>query len=175
MRLAAGVSGHEDVEQRPRRMRVPRRRNLGSKASESRPVPSFRTDGFTSCRRATCSPDAGWPDRKAVHEAGRRPHTMPDERWRRSDACVQLRQSPERRKRAFNWTSRERFPWASTVGGDLGERLLAQRFPVFADTEEVTGSNPVAPTRHNVSIDPPLSAACQQIVSRSLCVTARTL
>jgi hypothetical protein len=30
---------------------------------------------------------------------------------------------------AFNWTSRERFPFASTVGGDLGERLLAQRFP----------------------------------------------
>jgi hypothetical protein len=38
------------------------------------------------------------------------------------------------------------FPSASTVRGDLGERLLAQRFPGFADTEEVTGSNPVAPT-----------------------------
>jgi hypothetical protein len=50
------------------------------------------------------------------------------------------------RKIAFNWTSGERFPCASTVGGDLGERLLAQRFPVFADTEGVTGSNPVAPT-----------------------------
>jgi hypothetical protein len=35
------------------------------------------------------------------------------------------------RKRAFNWTSRERFPSTSTVGGDLGERLLAQRFPGF--------------------------------------------
>jgi hypothetical protein len=34
-------------------------------------------------------------------------------------------------KRAFPLTSRERFPSASTVGGDLGERLLAQRFPVF--------------------------------------------
>jgi hypothetical protein len=34
---------------------------------------------------------------------------------------------------------------------------------VGSDTEGVTGSNPVAPTRHNVSIDPPLSAACQQI------------
>jgi hypothetical protein len=43
-------------------------------------------------------------------------------------------------------TSRERFPSVSTVGGDLGERRLAQRFPVFADTEGVTGSNPVAPT-----------------------------
>jgi predicted dithiol-disulfide oxidoreductase (DUF899 family) len=51
----------------------------------------------------------------------------------------------------------------------------AQRFPGFADTEEVTGSNPVAPTRHNVSLDPPLRAACQQIVSRSLSVTAVTL
>jgi hypothetical protein len=34
-------------------------------------------------------------------------------------------------KRAFNWTRRERFPSASTVGGDLGERPVAQRFPVF--------------------------------------------
>jgi hypothetical protein len=41
-------------------------------------------------------------------------------------------------RRALNFTS--------TVGGDLGERRVAQRFPVFADTEEVTGSNPVAPT-----------------------------
>jgi hypothetical protein len=45
----------------------------------------------------------------------------------------------------------------------------------FADTEEVTGSNPVAPTRHNVSMGRLLSAACQQIVSRSLLVTAETL
>jgi hypothetical protein len=43
----------------------------------------------------------------------------------------QNRQSRSCRKRAFNWTSRERFPSASTVGADLGERLLAQRFPVF--------------------------------------------
>jgi len=34
------------------------------------------------------------------------------------------------RKRAFNWTSGERFPSASTVERDLGERRLAQRFPV---------------------------------------------
>jgi len=60
-------------------------------------------------------------------------------------------------KRAFPWTSRERFPSGSTVAGDLGERLQAQRFPVFCDTEEVTGSNPVAPTRHNVSRGSPLS------------------
>jgi hypothetical protein len=52
-----------------------------------------------------------------------------------------------------------------------GRRGLSQ----LSDTEGVTGSNPVAPTRHNVSRDPPLSAACQQIVSRSLVVTARTL
>ena len=32
-------------------------------------------------------------------------------------------------KRAFPWTPRERFPSGSTVGADLGERLLAQRFP----------------------------------------------
>jgi len=50
-------------------------------------------------------------------------------------------------KRAFNWTSTERFPGASAVEGDLGERRLAQRFRGFADTEEVTGSTPVAPTR----------------------------
>jgi hypothetical protein len=54
--------------------------------------------------------------------------------------------SVECRKRAFPLTSRERFPSASTVGPDLGERRVAQRFPVFADTEGVTGSNPVAPT-----------------------------
>jgi hypothetical protein len=36
----------------------------------------------------------------------------------------------EVRKRAFPWTPRERFPSASTVSGDLGERRLAQRFPV---------------------------------------------
>jgi hypothetical protein len=47
-------------------------------------------------------------------------------------------------------TSSERFPSGSTVGGDLRERLLAQRFPVFAVTEEVTGSNPVAPTNSPV-------------------------
>jgi hypothetical protein len=47
-----------------------------------------------------------------------------------------------------------------------------ERFP---DTEEVTGSNPVAPTRHNVSLGSPRSAACQQIVSRSLLVTTRSL
>src|SRR5215207_3448468 len=54
-------------------------------------------------------------------------------------------------KRAFPCTSTERFPSGSTVGGDLGERRGAQRFPVFADTEEVTGSNPVAPTTPRVS------------------------
>ena len=42
--------------------------------------------------------------------------------------CV--RQRRERcAKRAFNWTSRERFPFASTVGGDLRQRPVAQRFP----------------------------------------------
>jgi hypothetical protein len=41
---------------------------------------------------------------------------------------------------------RERFPFASTVGADLGERRVAQRSLCFADTEGVTGSNPVAPT-----------------------------
>jgi hypothetical protein len=30
-------------------------------------------------------------------------------------------------KRAFYWTPRERFPSASTVRGDLGERLLVSR------------------------------------------------
>ena len=49
-------------------------------------------------------------------------------------------------KESAYWTPRERFPSASTVRRDLGERLLAQRFLGFADTEEVTGSNPVAPT-----------------------------
>jgi hypothetical protein len=34
-------------------------------------------------------------------------------------------------KRAFPWTPRERFPLASTVGGDQGEQRRAQRFPGF--------------------------------------------
>jgi hypothetical protein len=51
-----------------------------------------------------------------------------------------------RRKRAFPWTPTERFPSASTVGGDLGERRRAQRFPGFADTEEDGDSTPPAPT-----------------------------
>jgi hypothetical protein len=38
------------------------------------------------------------------------------------------------------------FPFASTVRPDLGERPVAQRFPVFADTEEDGGSTPPAPT-----------------------------
>ena len=61
---------------------------------------------------------------------GERPHTMADERWRWSDLCSSG--GEECRKRAFPWTSRDRFPSASTVGGDLGERLLAQRFPGVA-------------------------------------------
>ena len=55
---------HEDVEQRSRRARAPRRRSLDIKASESRPVPML-ADGTTS--RAVggrpCSPEAGWTDR----------------------------------------------------------------------------------------------------------------
>jgi hypothetical protein len=106
-------------------------------------------------------------------DAGGLPHTRRVNAGSRSDACSNGR--VEVSKRAFNWTSKERFPCVPTVGADLGERRVAQRFPVFADTEEITGSNPVAPIRHNVSIGSPLSAVCQQIVSRSLLVAARTL
>ena len=42
-------------------------------------------------------------------------------------------------KRAFPWTPTERFPSASTVSGDLGERLLAQRFPVVCVWETSYG------------------------------------
>jgi hypothetical protein len=44
--------------------------------------------------------------------------------------CVAAAES-KCRKGAFPLTSTERFPSASTVGGDLGERLVAQRFPPF--------------------------------------------
>ena len=44
-----------------------------------------------------------------------------------------------RQKRAFP-------PSASTSKLTWGERRVAQRFPGFADTEGVTGPNPVAPT-----------------------------
>ena len=49
---------------------------------------------------------------------------------RRRDLMVTERRQ-EVGKRAFPWTSRERFPSAPTVGDDLGERRRAQRFPVF--------------------------------------------
>jgi hypothetical protein len=38
------------------------------------------------------------------------------------------------------------FPFRIYGRPDLGKRRVAQRFPVFADTEEVTGSTPPAPT-----------------------------
>ena len=69
---------------------------------------------------------------------------MPLNFWR-----PRVRGLQELGKKAFSWTPTERFPSASTVGADLGERLLAQRFPPFADTVGVTGSNPVAPTTSN--------------------------
>jgi hypothetical protein len=47
-----------------------------------------------------------------------------------------------------------------TVEYSCRERLVG------SDTEEVTGSNPVAPTSHNAFLGPPLNAVCQQIVSR---------
>src|SRR6266487_3922852 len=51
------------------------------------------------------------------------------------------------RKRAFNWTSRERFPSASTVGADLGEQHVAQRSRGFADTEEVISAASIATSK----------------------------
>ena len=45
--------------------------------------------------------------------------------------------SPERAN-LFRGRQESVSPSASTVGADLGERLLAQRFRGFADTEEVT-------------------------------------
>jgi hypothetical protein len=78
-------------------------------------------------------------------------------------------------KRAFNWTARERSLRRLRSAATWANGSLHSGSRGFADTEGVTGSNPVAPTRHNVSKGPPLSAACQQIVSRSLLVTVRTL
>jgi hypothetical protein len=57
----------------------------------------LRTGRLHELSAATRSPDAGWPDRRAMHGAGKRPHTMNGERWRRSDACSSGRvQSAER-------------------------------------------------------------------------------
>ena len=63
--------------------------------------------------------------------------------------------------------------WGNTLQSGAARGVAS--WPLPSDTEGVTGSNPVAPTRHNASTDPPVSAVCQQIVSRSLNVTARTL
>jgi hypothetical protein len=51
-----------------------------------------------------------------------RPATIP--------GSVRIDAAPARSaERASTWTARDRFPSASTVGGDLGERRLAHRFP----------------------------------------------
>jgi len=68
-------------------------------------------------------------------DAGERPHTMTGERPRWSDASSSGR--VEVPKESVDWTSRERFPTASTVGPDLGKRRVAQRFPGLAVWEEV--------------------------------------
>ena len=68
-------------------------------------------------------------------------------------------------KRAFPLDVKRAFPFR--VYGRRRPGRTAPRTAVprgLADTEEVTGSNPVAPTRHNVSLGPPRSAACQQRV-----------
>ena len=70
------------------------------------------------------------------------------------------------RKRAFNWTSRERFPSTSTVRPDLGERRVAQRFPGFADTEEVTGLNPCRAHQYGADQREPWSVRCSGPASR---------
>jgi hypothetical protein len=48
------------------------------------------------------------------------------------------------------------------------------KYPSINGMQGVRGSNPLSSTRHNASADHPLRAACQQIVSRSLQVSART-
>ena len=57
---------------------------------------------------------------------------------------VECRQEVE--KRAFPWTPRERFPFASTSAATWENGFEHSGSLRFADTEEVTGSNPVAPT-----------------------------
>ena len=54
---------------------------------------------------------------------------MVGERWRSSDALSSG--SVDAPKVSVPLTSTERFPCGYMVGGDLGERLLAQRFPGF--------------------------------------------
>jgi hypothetical protein len=94
-----------------------------------------------------------------------------DRRRDRHDPCRTV--ADHRRARALTPSFTCRFP---TILPDLLTiRRIGRSRLVGSDTEEVTGSNPVAPTRHNASLGPPLSAACQQIVSRSLLVTAATL
>jgi hypothetical protein len=46
--------------------------------------------------------------------------------------------------------------------------------PQFADTEGVTGSNPVAPTSTNGSLDSPTVAACQRFAREPLSVVDPT-
>src|SRR5215218_7472528 len=97
----------------------------------------LRTDGFTSCRRATCSPDTGWPDRKAMHGAGKRPHTMTGERWRRATRAAAAESGAPKESVSLRHLRSEP-TWENGVEHS--------GFLWFADTEEVTGSNPVAPT-----------------------------
>jgi hypothetical protein len=72
----------------------------------------------------------GYPPARWRH--ARRTYNSGIGQARRRDVDVVVAENrQELGKRAFPWTSRERFPSGSTVAGDLGERLLAQRFPPF--------------------------------------------
>jgi hypothetical protein len=54
--------------------------------------------------------------------------------------------------------------------------FVVDHLPGFLDgMQGVRGSNPLSSTRHNTSAGLPLRAICQQIVSRSLCVSTITL
>ena len=82
------------------------------------------------------------------------------ERWRGNDACSSGRAKWQRER----LTGRQESVSLSgpTVGSDLPERLLAQRFQLFAETEEVTGSTlsrPLGTTIYRFLAQRRLSAA----------------
>src|ERR671910_2777647 len=102
---------------------------LGSKASESRPVPMLAHGRPHELPAGDLPTGCGMADRNAIHGAGKRPHTMTvSAGGGATRAAAAASRAP---KESVSLNVKRAFPFAFTVGVDLGERLLAQRLPVF--------------------------------------------
>jgi hypothetical protein len=132
----------------------------------ARPVPrSVRHVGCASCPPVRCLP-SGWtiglrcrplPQVLTLDRRGRPPYLH---QWAHPRPHQEL---CARAAGPLNCASRERITLPSTVGGDLGNGHPHSASPLFADTEEVTGSNPVAPTTHVLTRGPLATPAARAV------------